>query len=425
MVVISGGAFNKYNSKRLVKVTNKECVHNNFIFKKGLIIDTVEFNPDKDCSGIYFVTIDRLFNWIKYNGKLMYYIWDVIIPDDALVCLDDYNKFKADKIILHNKDFIYNTEKPHLPYIKQNNLKNIVIAGSEFNKFNTERFVKLTNKKCVHNNFVFKNGLNINTIGFSSINRWYQYIDKDMYYIWNVIIPDDALVCINLNILKTNKIILQNKQAIHDQEKLCIEATTYNCDVIKCIKNKTLKVCLGTVKRNGYALEYIDEQTEEICLAAVKEDGLSLEYVENQTDEICISAVKENGVVLEYVNNQTDEICLAAVKQDGWALEYVKNQTEELCLAAVKQYGRALQYVENQTDEICHIAVKNYGEALKYVNNQTEELCLAAVKKCCLSLRYVKNKTEEMCLIAVKEDGCILDFVKNQTDEMCLAAIKN
>jgi len=87
---------------KYVKLTNKDNIHNNFTFKDGLNIDTIPISSG-ECKpgGIYFTTFDNIHHWLSYNYHEMYYIWDVVIPENSKV--HHYlTKSKAESIILSN-----------------------------------------------------------------------------------------------------------------------------------------------------------------------------------------------------------------------------------------------------------------------------------------------------------------------------------
>jgi hypothetical protein len=237
-------------------------------------------------------------------------------------------------------------------------------------------YVKLTNEKCCHNGFKYEEGLNTDIHPFNTervcdkgglyfcryqnFAKWINYSNEyNMYWIWDVTIPERTEVIDMGDKLKAHSITLSNKRSIWDNKELCLEA----------------------VKHNGYALWYVKKQTEELCLEAVKQDGQVLKYVKEQTTEICLEAVKQNGCALKYVKEQTTEICLEAIKQDGYALFYVEEHTEEICLEAVKQNGRALMFVKEQTEEICLEAVKQNGDALNYVKAKFYDICKEYLNK--------------------------------------------
>ena len=86
--ILTGKEFNeKYTGVQFVKLTNQEENHNEFQFKDGLNVDNIPFNTEKECSagGIYFCRFDNFTYYINYGYKNMYYIRNVIIPDDARV----------------------------------------------------------------------------------------------------------------------------------------------------------------------------------------------------------------------------------------------------------------------------------------------------------------------------------------------------
>ena len=210
----------------------------------------------------------------------------------------------------------------------------MAISGTEFKKlYPNTTFYKLTNMSENHNNFQYKDGLNIDInkldpssicdrgLYFTELNYigfWMRYIN--VKYIREVEIVDDSLICIEEEKFKTNKFILKERILLKD-------FVFWNDN----------DFCLSTVGQNSNALELVQNQTEEICLAAVMWYGDSLKYVRNQTKKICLAAVKQNGYALEFVQNQTEKICLAAIRQNGYALSFVKDETYNLCLEAIVQ----------------------------------------------------------------------------------------
>ncbi len=103
--VYTGANFNIITEGRaFVKLTNKDSAHNDFSFFEGINVDSVPFNPHDECTpgGIYFVEKKYFINWLQYNENTMEYVWDVKIPNDARVYVENY-KFKSDRIELYNK----------------------------------------------------------------------------------------------------------------------------------------------------------------------------------------------------------------------------------------------------------------------------------------------------------------------------------
>lgn len=102
-------------------------------------------------------------------------------------------------------------------------------TGSDFNKmFRNCVFVKLTNTHEHHEDFIFNDGLNIDHTFSESpcqcglyffeihdIDKWRHY-RSNITYIRMVSIPNDAIVFIENNKIKANKIILGHRIKIQD-----------------------------------------------------------------------------------------------------------------------------------------------------------------------------------------------------------------
>lgn len=109
---MSGKHFKQlYPNVEFVKFTNKNEKHNDYQFLDGLNTDIHSFNHNILCSkgGFYFTGISDVYNpylWVYYNNIIMYFMRKVTIPDDAIVYIEDFDKFKIDKFILGEKENI-------------------------------------------------------------------------------------------------------------------------------------------------------------------------------------------------------------------------------------------------------------------------------------------------------------------------------
>jgi hypothetical protein len=264
-----------------------------------------------------------------------------------------------------------------------------MITGKEFNeKYPNAEFVKLTNKKDLHNGYQYEEGLNELDDPFNEkpicakgglyfcfkkdCGQWVEYGDMKMENIWCVKIPDDAKIVIIDDKIKTNKFVLANKLYIWSSEEFC-----------KLV-----------IQQNGYALEHVKEQTEELCKLAVQQNGYALLFVKEQTKEICKLAVQQNGGALEYVNLSNSSINLP--DESDTRSHLVKEQTEEICKLAVQQNGNALRYVTEQTEELCKLAVQQDGYVLQFVKEQTEEICKLAIRQDGGALYHVKAEFKHL-----------------------------
>jgi hypothetical protein len=95
------------------------------------------FNSRKVCGpgGLYFCEERDYRKWLEYGDKKMVYMWDVEIPDDAIVVVMD-EKVKTDKFILSNKRCIYLRDRPILPYVVLGGVVAYMIACNFMNKRN-------------------------------------------------------------------------------------------------------------------------------------------------------------------------------------------------------------------------------------------------------------------------------------------------
>lgn len=100
-------------SAKFVKLLTKDMVHNGMTFKEGLNVDSAIWS-DGYCSpdGIYFTDTNFVIEWIRYNGKIMYWICDVEIPEgEKFIFFDCSGKYKASRVILTNFRRIYRNDE--------------------------------------------------------------------------------------------------------------------------------------------------------------------------------------------------------------------------------------------------------------------------------------------------------------------------
>lgn len=234
-------------------------------------------------------------------------------------------------------------------YIDITKYERMVLKGDEFNRlFNNIDFIKLTNSDEIHNDFQFKDGLNVDIIPFYPHNdcepggiyftnklyagRWITYKSIITKYMRKVIIPDNAKVYIeDRHKFKADRLILGPRKLI--SKDIYISSMKYFTNGLCYIPDemKDRELYMELVKNNPYALRKVPNNMmdEEIFMLAIRNDTLkfTLKYVPNDliNKELYILAVQFNGKLLEYVpeNIIDDEICLAAIKQTEEALIYV------------------------------------------------------------------------------------------------------
>ena len=387
-----------YNTnKRFVKLTTKDCIHNGYEYKEGLNVLNGEFNTKSICAegGLYFCEIIHIFRWLSYNGKEMYYIWDVILPDDALIVKMRLTS-KTNKFILKNKRYIWEDQEC-CKLIVQNDgmkLKNMINPSEDIYKL-----------------AIKQNGLAINYI------------------------PE--------NIIKSNI-----------GEKLCELAVKQNFNALKFIipEKQSFNICKIALQNDGHTLQYISEQVFEMCKIAVSTNGLALKFVNKKYlygihgEELCRIAIIQNCWALEFVPKeiQTFELCKLAVMSQGWTIKFVHNKTVDICKLAIMQNSNSLKYVimkhhpfefefelkiEDKI-EIFKFTLQMDGMALKYINDeeQTSDLCKIAVIQNGIALQYVPLEliNEEICKLSVEQNGFAIEFIpkKYKTYQLCKLAVK-
>ena len=96
---ISGKEFNNLlPDAKLRKRIKSDMVMNNFKYQIGMNTDTIKFNTKKDCcaGGLYFTNDVNLKD---FSAEIYGYdIYEIKIPDDSTVYIEDFNKAKASSI---------------------------------------------------------------------------------------------------------------------------------------------------------------------------------------------------------------------------------------------------------------------------------------------------------------------------------------
>jgi hypothetical protein len=225
-----------------------------------------------------------------------------------------------------------------------------LISGKEFNDklindstfpFYKKELVKLTVENNIHNDFEFKEGLNVDPIPFNASGSctkggfyftfsdcwsdWVSYTNQKMYWIlevkmywmWDVKIPDDALVYLESETkIKADKFILENKRCIYDDKERCMLA----------------------VKQNGNTIEFIKDPSEEMKLEAVRQDGFAIEFIKDPSEEMKLEAVRQDGCAIQFTKDPSEAVQLEAVRQDGWAIQFIKDPSETVRLEAMSPH---------------------------------------------------------------------------------------
>lgn len=121
-------------------------------------------------------------------------------------------------------------------------------------------------------------------------------------------IPDDAIVYIEEDSFRTDKIIITKIEEFKN-----IDDQFWRDHILE---------------KDGMALQHISYVNEYDHKIAVTQNGLALQFIEKeyQTPEICEIAIKQNGLALQYVINQTEEMCDLAVTENNRATEFVHDE---------------------------------------------------------------------------------------------------
>lgn len=136
------------------------------------------------------------------------------------------------------------------------------------------------------------------------------------------------------------------------------------------------------IQRNPQALKYIcDIADDNLCNIAVQSDGDLLRYVKNKTLKICENAIRKTPSAIRHipVNEQSYGLKYLAIKCDPFAIQYIKHPGVKLCKRAIEANPGAIAVI-NQTDELCELALFLDPYSIVKIKNQKFDFCLHALK---------------------------------------------
>lgn len=253
----------------------------------------------------------------------------------------------------------------------------------------------------VEDNVYYGGGLEITTEKdlFNSLDYY-----NNPTYVYDVNVPNDAIVVIEDGIIKVNRLCTTKRTEIKELpiwldehkskeiisshpllirfingdeinlEDTYIKAITSDSRAIQFIKNKTPELCKLAVQMCGDNLKYIDDQTDELCMIAVADSPNALKYVKKQTEDIALLAVKRNGLMIDYVKNQTDDVCIAALTEDIYSIQFIRDPNDVVCKFAITKKPYSIQYIENPTVEHYIMAIVRDPACITYIDTDNKDL---------------------------------------------------
>ena len=226
-----------------------------------------------------------------------------------------------------------------------------IFSGYNFNLKYTGPFLKILKSSLIHGNFKYNPGLNRDTNKFIPYGNNLQgglYFSnyKDIFnsrvfgeYLCEIKIPEDALVYINQNKFKSDKIIIWDIYPIQDhpvwsQEKYYSKILNSYPMAFIHLKNKSEKICLEMARKWAYSLDYIPNLNPEICLAAVNKNGSVISHIPTKflSPELFGLAISKYGRNLKYIEpeNQTEDLCILALRRNLSSYKNIKIKTDKL-----------------------------------------------------------------------------------------------
>lgn len=325
---LTGDAFNQiYKGIKLIKLTNRDCLHNGLQYHEGEIVDNNEFKYDSSCGpdGIYFCTVGTIDEWLDYSTDPMFYMWDVTIPNNAKTMIYR-NKLKSDRVILSNKRKISDHMVTKLIEIIENSddimpgltyLGNLPLRFIDNGKMDEPCLMLLMKSLDAYDRLP----LSCRT---RAICRYMAEHDDNAYdKIKTITRSNDLLeICVKRNPLVYFKLMESDRTQSMANMVLSYDISKYECisEKHKNIEN-TLKYLTEskTVNAEHIPVSFINHV--DVREKAIKSNGLLLEFIEyrHKTKEMCMNALAQNPLALKHVplSMRTYEICKYAVMNIG------------------------------------------------------------------------------------------------------------
>jgi hypothetical protein len=199
------------------KFLNDDLRHGLVVYKEGLNVDPLPFNPIGQCQpgGLYYTSLEHVPRWFKLFWTR---IADVTVPDGARVYAEPCGtKWKADCLVLSNirpvSEFLSTLDEATLCQMMS---VNSVMLSSLVNQ---------TEAVCL-----------------AAVRQWGQAV----HY-------------------------------VHDQtEAVCLAAVKQDRDALAFIRNKTNAICLAAIEHDFGAIVHVPDPTQPLFLPYLQRNGCAL-----------------------------------------------------------------------------------------------------------------------------------------------------
>jgi len=297
-------------------------------------------------------------------------------------------------------------------------------------------------------------------------------------YIREVEIPDDALVFIDYNSFKADKLILKERSNISDSEiwndiNYCKEVLLLDHRYISFIKNPPYELLDWLLSKRPIAIEYIDQVPNDLIIKVITNMPYLIKYVKNPTIEHYLLAYEKNSYAIQYIDIKPDILAeLIKINPAIATLREKKNiygnyidsghyktgesyypfinkgtgtststskqivpyapPTEAESAIEIKKNPLYIRHVTTQTNYLCQLAFSLNKEAIKYIEPKwmNATMCDEAVLENYKLLTYVPAEyisfmDHKIIISALEKNGKLIELIPNPTHEMCIAAVTN
>jgi hypothetical protein len=453
---VSGAQFNQmFNNCSLVKLTNATSCHNGFQFVEGVNVDSNEFKYDEECGpdGLYFCRQKDAENWFNYGHSDMKYVWDVVIPDDARVCIYE-RKLKADHFILTNKRSLATLAAEKVRTMVYTDVSTSEIVSYLTRHFNHEMLnepevveamvdlIEIRPDAFAEMDDVLKTP-KVRNAAAKLYDQAYLYMDQDDF--------EDNSEALVLQCVYTNPQIFSEIEEEHKTNAVCaaaFEGSVKNYEQIP-EEHKTLDMSKTYLFANSDGTSYIPvahKNHYEMVDAVLDCNPYDVKNIEfrNLNKDRCMKIVREDGMLISAIPfSMIDyDICLEAVKTSSYAYSAVPMQFRDQdlaatlvefhpdCLADLPSDLITLSMIERSVmDDAAHLKKLNFDGAHSGVRDLImDNLDILIDYEPKVVVHLPKNMvSNEYALRAIKADNKVFWYINQEfTDlDFIVEAVKN
>lgn len=282
-------------------------------------------------------------------------------------------------------------------------------------------------------------------------------------YIREVMIADDALIFVDTNSFRADKVILLNRIEISDSDiwndlEFCKQTVLNDYKYLNYIKNPPNELLDYIISKRPLAIECISNPSPEIVNKVLSDNPYMIKYIKDpklndyllvyEKNKYTLQSIYIDPFILEELIKLKPEIKILRENNTGanncnnnlgfhypyqMALEYRhKNKKPETIEESIEEIKKNPYHIKNidQTQELCNLAFSLNKGSFKNIRPEfmNTNMCNEAVNSDYKLLIYVPHEytvlmDQNIIISALSKNGRFIDNIPNPTHEMCIAAL--